>query len=76
MSTAEFIFDKANGRLQFKIGGSIVVSACNDGWENGDINGTSTDGTLTIDFNNSSSFWTFQFVHTGGTDEIYIDGKA
>jgi hypothetical protein len=76
MSTGEILFDKANGRFLFKIGGTIVVSAKNNDWANGDSNGTSTDGVLNMTFDGTKSFWKFQYVHTGGTDEIFIDGQA
>jgi len=75
MATSEMIFEKSNGRLSFKIGGSIVVSAKNDGWANGTESGTSTDGNLTMTFDNTKSFWKLKYVNTVGTQYTYIDGK-
>ena len=70
MAIGEMKFEKANGRMFFKIGASIAVSAKNNGWANGDSNGTSTDLILAVRWVQPGNFFSFKF---GSTDQLFID---
>ena len=71
--SGQIVQDLANGRVLFKIDGTIVVSCCNDGWKNGDENGTGAVAWIKRYYDSTKAFWTFEF---SDGNKNYIDGKS
>jgi len=68
--SADYWFEKSNGRLVFGSGSTPWVSACNDGWKNGDQNGTVNDKIMEMSVNTTNAYIKLEFENG---DKLYID---